>query len=442
MKRASTKYTLAYDHGRTADFITYRDVRPSWTLTLFFLITSLSFSIVATAPPSSAMQLSPKSKLTRINQAISLQDEKVKTNEIKELNLQQELNLLDEQLKIKQKKLRAVQEKLTHQEADLQAQRQDEDRIEKDKKKLEAHVMKRLAAFYKMGDVTIINALFATRSMADFLNLQEYFQAMFHYDQKVVKLYRTKLFLVSEAKKSIEQNKKKLLNFIEQEKSQERQLIDTRLARKQLLSQMKIQKELYQQALAAMQKSAARLTEVINKLKIPVIPAKIYKIYKKKSPKKMTTPPISGFATQRGKLPWPVTGRISRYFGIQPGDFGIKIQSTGLDFKALANTDIRAIYAGKIIFSDKMTGYGKLLIIDHGQLYYSLIAGVDKFLRVKGDIVKAGEVIAHINGSSNLLTKDIHFEIRHQSKSLDPMLWLDNSRPAQGQNISNKRTTP
>ncbi len=404
------------------------------TYRLFFLITSLFFGMAAMAPPSSAMRLSPKSKLTRINQAISLQDEKVKTNEIKEFNLQQELNLLDEQLNIKQKKLRAVQEKLTHQEVDLQAQRQDADRIEKDKKELESHVIKRLAAFYKMGDVTIINALFATKSMPDFLNLKEYFQAMFHCDQKVVKLYRTKLFLVSEAKKSIEQNKKKLLNFIEQEKSQERQLIDTRLARNQLLSQIKIQKGLYQQALVAMQESAVHLTEVINKLKIPVILAKIHKIHKKKSPKKRTASPISGFATQRGQLPWPVSCRISRYFGIQPGDFGIKIQSTGLDFEACVNTGIRAIYAGKIIFSDKMTGYGKLLIIDHGQQYYSLIAGVDKFLRVKGDIVQAGEVIAHTGGSSNLLTKNIHFEIRHRSQSLDPILWLDNSRPTQGQN--------
>jgi septal ring factor EnvC (AmiA/AmiB activator) len=395
---------------------------------LGILLLFVGLGLAISANQAFAARLSPKSKLTRINQAIAQQQNKVRENTTKAFNLEQELKELDKKLADEQEKLQNVQQKLNRQESDLESQIKDAALVSKEKEALESHIKKRLSAYYKMGEVTVINTLFAAKSMPEFLNLKEYFQAMFHYDQQIVKHYRAKLFLISEAQKNIQQNKKRLLKFIELEKVQEQQLITTRQERNQLLAQINTQKELYQQALAEMEQSAANLKEVIDKLKIPIIRAKTNKIYKKKSHKHKPPLEPTGFAAAKGHLPKPVSGRISRYFGSQSGEFGIKIQSTGWDFETKENAAIQAIYAGKIIFSDKMAGYGKMLIIDHGQQYYTLIAGISTFLKEKGDSVQAGDIIARTGTTGNMLTRGLHFEIRHRSQTLDPIQWIDKSQ--------------
>ncbi len=387
--------------------------------------------MLCSASQSPAEGISPISKLKRIKQAISQQHKKVEENTTKAFNIERELQELDKKLALEQKELQAVQLKLNHQQEELQIQEQKARKIIKEKNKLEVHIKKRLSAFYRMGELTVINTLFAAKSLPDFLNLQEYFQAMFHYDQNNLKKYKANLFLISQAKKSIQANKEKLVNFIAQGKNKEQQLIATRLARNNLLEQIKIQKKLYQQSLVAMRESAAHLRKIIDKMTIPVITGKPKKIYINRPAKKKQAAQISGFAAQKGQLPYPISSPISRYFGTQAGSFGITIQSTGLDFAIEKTTKVRAIYPGVIIYADKMAGYGKIIIIDHGQQYYSLYAGLTKFLKVKGDTVKAGDFIGYtpINGT-------MHFEIRHKSKPLDPALWLNKSHS------KNKQSSP
>jgi len=179
--------------------------RPWLTLILLY------FGLLAiTTTPSLAARFSPKSKLLRINQAISQQHAKVEKNITRAFTIGQELKNLDKTLDLEQKNLQAVQQNLLRQGKDLQRQRQKADIIIKEKTKQEAHIKKRLAAFYKMGGVTVINTLMAAKSMPDFLNLQEYFRDMFRYDKHNIERYRTKLYLISEADKNIEKNRDKL----------------------------------------------------------------------------------------------------------------------------------------------------------------------------------------------------------------------------------------
>lgn len=396
---------------------------------LAILICLLGEVLVQTVGASQAMppELTPQSKLTRLNKAISAQKEKVKQSNAQEFNLVQELKRLDGQLAEEQENLKDIQLQLTRQESYLQVKTQEISLIKNVKSKLEVHIKKRLAAFYKMGDFTVLNTLFAAESLPDFLNLKEYFQAMLHYDQLTIKHYRTELFLLAEAQKNLEQNKNKLLVIISLEKKQEQQLINNRQERNELLSLVKTKKTLFMQALEEMKKGAARLTATINKLKTPVIRGKPKKVYRAGSSRKHTYAAYfnNGFAAQIGKLSPPVRGEITRYFGSQDEKFGISLKSTGLDFATINGTEVHAIFAGKIIFSDIIDGYGKMIIIDHGQQYYSLVSGLATFTKFKGDEVKLGDVIGLTGDSGGVLNNGLHFEIRHGSRPLDPMTWLD-----------------
>ena len=240
----------------------------------------------AMAARSTSAGLSPQSKLTRLNKTIAVQDEKVKQNTAQEFNLLQELKRLDRQLTQEQEKLQGIQQKLMRQDSYLQVKTQEMSLIKNEKNKLEIHIKKRLSAFYKMGGVTMLNTLFAAESLPDFLNLKQYFQAMLHHDQQIIQRYRTRLFLLAEAQKNIEQNKNKLLEIISQEKEQEQQLINSRQERNELLARIKTQKTLYQQALEEVRRGAARLTATINKQKIPVIRGRPKKVYRARSGRK------------------------------------------------------------------------------------------------------------------------------------------------------------
>ncbi len=381
-----------------------------WFLSLFFLIPS----------QSTGTELSPQSKLNRIKQAISTQNERVHNNVALEFNLEQELKQLDKQLTLEQEKLQKIQHRLSRQDNYLQTKQQETVTINCEKVKMEGHIKNRLSAFFKMGDVTILNTLFAAQNLPEFLHMKEYFQAMFHYDQELIRKYRTKLFLLSEAKNNITQNKNKLLRIIDQEKEQEQQLIKSRQDRNNLLQKIKMQKELYQQALQEMEKYEASLIKTIKKLQVPEIRSKSKKLYKKKL--RHHQHPISGFAAQAGKLPNPVQGSIISYVKNERADQ--QATPTGLDFITEPGAEIRAIYDGKIIYSDKMTGYGNMLIIDHGQQFYSLVSGLGLFIKTKGNQVQTGELVARTISHSETSKSKLHFELRHGPKPLDPRRWL------------------
>jgi septal ring factor EnvC (AmiA/AmiB activator) len=97
------------------------------------------------------------------------------------------------------------------------------------------------------------------------------------------------------------------------------------------------------------------------------------------------------------------------------------LESNGLEIAAEAGSPVKAVWAGKILYASQFRGYGKLMIIDHGDKYYSLYAQVAQFARQVGEQVLPGETVAY----SGFEGRDfLYFEIRKSGKPLDPLPWL------------------
>ena len=86
--------------------------------------------------------------------------------------------------------------------------------------------------------------------------------------------------------------------------------------------------------------------------------------------------------------------------------------------------EISAVFDGKVIHSGYLRGYGNLIIIDHGQQYFSLVSRAAEFYKTEGIKVAKGDVIGLTGEGDSLYGEGIHFEIRKGSKSEDPLLWL------------------
>ncbi len=128
------------------------------------------------------------------------------------------------------------------------------------------------------------------------------------------------------------------------------------------------------------------------------------------------------FAKAKGKLPWPVDGRlVARYGTPRGGDARTKWD--GVLIGADVGTQVRAVHGGRVVFADWLRGAGLLVILDHGNGYLSLYGHNQSLLRDAGDIVKAGDPIATVGTSGGQEAAALYFAIRQQGRPSDPAQW-------------------
>jgi septal ring factor EnvC (AmiA/AmiB activator) len=128
------------------------------------------------------------------------------------------------------------------------------------------------------------------------------------------------------------------------------------------------------------------------------------------------------FARSKGKLAWPVQGRLAGSFG-QPRGAG-PVKWNGVLLEAAAGTPVRAVHRGRVAFADWLTGLGLLVIVDHGGGYLSLYGHNEALLKESGDWVEPGEPIAQVGDTGGQARPGLYFELRYKGEPIDPAPWI------------------
>jgi len=132
-----------------------------------------------------------------------------------------------------------------------------------------------------------------------------------------------------------------------------------------------------------------------------------------------------GLQVVRGRIPWPVSGKLISYFGkTKDTRFNLIVDNSGIQIQAPEGTPIHAVAAGVVKFADWFKGYGKLVILDHGRGYYSLYAQAANLNVSEGQSVAAGEVLGSVGDTDSLVGSSLYFEIRKNGVPQDPLHWL------------------
>ena len=170
-------------------------------------------------------------------------------------------------------------------------------------------------------------------------------------------------------------------------------------------------KETHIQALDELKERAQQLQILIKKILTEdvALPFYLVPLYEKKE-----------------KLPWPIEGKVVTFFGIQRHpQFNTQTQNNGIEISPNKNNVVvKSIHPGKVILADYFAGYGNLIIIDHGMLYYSLYGHCSDFVVKKGDFVRAEQPIALVGDIGSLTGDTLYFEIRFKTRALNPLKWL------------------
>jgi septal ring factor EnvC (AmiA/AmiB activator) len=134
-----------------------------------------------------------------------------------------------------------------------------------------------------------------------------------------------------------------------------------------------------------------------------------------------------GFRKQRGRLLWPVRGKVAIPYGTTKDPrFETPVFRNGIYITAVKGTDVKSVHMGEVVYADWFKGYGQLVIVNHGGGYHSLYANLSEIFLKPRDIIDRGGNIGKVGASGMLERASLYFEIRYKGKALNPRHWLSN----------------
>jgi len=126
----------------------------------------------------------------------------------------------------------------------------------------------------------------------------------------------------------------------------------------------------------------------------------------------------------RGALPWPITGPVVSRFGRSvSGRFGTAVVRNGIDVAAPEGTAAAAVHEGTVAFAAPFSGFGVLVIVDHGGAAFTLYGHLSEAIVAEGAAVKAGDVVGRV-GLAPAGDAALYFEVRIDGRPVDPLQWL------------------
>jgi len=245
------------------------------------------------------------------------------------------------------------------------------------------------------------------------LQRQHYLEATVFFDRELVEKLSDEV--------TYQENVKRELAHQKEELSQQRRILaevqdsvrKDGEKKKQLLASLRQEKEGRARALKELEQAALRLQKMIEEMsrrgvgKAPELPAG------------------TGLDAMRGKLEWPVRGQVTGGFGkTKHPEFATDVFRKGIDIEAPIGEAIRAVEKGRVVFAERFSGYGRMVIIDHGERYFSVYAHLSEILKKTGDAVKRGETLGTVGDSDSLAGSRLYFEMRKDGKSIDPLPWF------------------
>lgn len=123
---------------------------------------------------------------------------------------------------------------------------------------------------------------------------------------------------------------------------------------------------------------------------------------------------------------WPAEGRLQSYFGRRVDPFsGEGAVHTGVDIVAPTGTPVRATADGVVLYATWMNGYGRLMVVDHGNGFQTYYAHLSRFAAMPGQEVRQGELIAYVGATGRATASHLHYEVRQYGTPRNPSRFMN-----------------
>ena len=283
---------------------------------------------------------------------------------------------------------------------------------------------KRAIHIYKNGIPSLAETILTSKNWNEIIYRTKYLKVITEYEKQMISEIKTILNELNFEKTNYESalNKKKRLRNEHQNES--KKLDRDKKKKNDYLAQIKEDRTKLQTELKEKQNLFKEIETLISKLQNDEneMKKREKELAKIRSEKKKST--IGNFASLKGKMPWPVEGKIIAHFGEQKNlELNTVTENSGIDIKVMPGTAVEAILDGMITTITYLRGYGNLIIIDHGGGYFSVYANIEKISFAENDYIQQYDILGYIPDDKNNQSR-LHFEIWGNNIKLDPEKWL------------------
>ena len=375
---------------------------PIWSVLLAVVI-YLGLSLSASADNHQ------QKELKQLKTSISSLEKKLRNQRKEKNTLQQNLEVIERDISNLNKKNRNIGKKIKAHESNLSLLKSKKNNLEQRIENQRSTIAKQIQSAYKTGNEEPVKLLLNQENPEQLSRILKYYDYLlearskkidqFTTDIESLKITLSKIQSIKESltdsRKELEKDQQKLTSNLSKRKKTLNKLNQSLQSNNQQLNQYKKQRD-----------ELETVIETVEKAAKAIAPAQDY----------------PSFALSKGKLNWPVRGKLKASFGSKRSEY-LRWQGWLISTKEGAN--IQSVHHGRVVFSDYLRGFGLLVIVDHGDAYMTLYAHNKELLKETGDWVQSGEIVAYAGNTGGLTKTALYFEVRENGKPVNPKTWLN-----------------
>ncbi len=344
-------------------------------------------------------------------QITSLEERLVDMGERRE-NLIDDFEAVDVRLALSRRQLEIVQVRLLVLFQQTQEQEAEVERLTVELDKARDELAARVVALYRMGPLSYSRFLLAAQDAEEILANYQIVNRLATQDRTLVVGIDTRLRQHREAAALLADTTQRLTETRAEETLAIRELTSQQLERQRLIRDIDVESSAGRRALDEQEESAAAMEEMLDEIGNAPTGA-------------TSAEERPAFAATQGELPWPAEGPVTETFGrkVHPVYDTVTLFK-GIEIDAGEGASVSAVYQGRVAFADWFQSYGLVVIVNHGDDFFTIYGHLDAVRVRTGDWVEAGAEVGTVGETGSLIGPSLYFEIREGSEAVNPARWL------------------
>ena len=369
-------------------------------------LVSAPLAIAANKATSEKQLKSVLGKIEKLKQAIDVKEDS-KSKYIKQLkSIESNIGKLSQ-------KIRAIGKKISGKKAELESLRATRLKHQRQLSKENDYLAEQVYAAFTLGRQEKVKLLFSQQDPQTLQRNLVYYQYFSNARVDLINAVQTNINKILETEQLIQQARLDLEKNQQTLGKQKKQFNKDLAKRKTIIASLDKQLKKQGGNLSRLKGEATQLQNLIKSIEKIFADAPESDISQK------------AFAQLKGKLAWPLKGKVRKLFGYTKPQSDLRWQ--GVKIEAASGSHVMAVSHGRVAFADWLRGLGNLIIIDHGNSYLSLYGHNESLFKTAGDWVEAGDVISSIGSSGGQQKPGLYFEIRKKGKPQNPTRWCKSS---------------
>jgi septal ring factor EnvC (AmiA/AmiB activator) len=332
-------------------------------------------------------------------------------------------------------------------QSDLQSLTQQADATSARIREQQTHLAQTLKGAYQRGQGDALKLLLNGADPNQTARDLRYLAHLSRAQQAIIETLRADLAHLSALQQQASQKTTDLAQLQASHEAEQQKLLADKHAREQVLQKLSVQIQQQRREISTLKRNERSLTQLVERLNRVMAEQAAREAARARAARQAqqreaergstgqqrrpvavnTDTPVAfrssqPFSRLKGALHLPVAGELMNRFGAPREGGGLSWK--GLFIRAAQGTAVKAIAAGQVVFAEWLRGFGNLIIVDHGEGYMSLYSNNESLYKQVGDRVQPGDAIAAVGNSGGQPDTGLYFEMRHQSRPVNPLDWV------------------